>query len=417
MPPTTATPVTATDRSIILDILRGFALLGICIANYAGFSLFIFQNPEQMASFPTATIDKGLAYFHFAFIDGKFYSLFSLLFGIGFSIILLRNQQAGRNPLPLFYRRLLILALIGLAHALLLWDGDILFLYALLGMLLPLFRKCSDKTLLVLWAILIFSPLIIDALKVVSKGKWDISNPVEVIATRVDSRNGITENNYRNWLVVHDDYRSILKWTQGGFFWRWEGLLGSNRLPKVLGMFLLGLYVGRNLIYARLEENIPLLKKVQRWGFVIGLPASLAFAWFHFDQQGLPKPIGLVDTLFYAVSVVPLSLAYTATLCLLWLKPAWKKRLEVLAPAGRMALTNYLLQSVLGILIFYGIGLGLGAKTGPALFIPIALGVYCVEVACSHLWLRYFRYGPVEWIWRQLTYGKKLKLRRETDSV
>jgi uncharacterized protein len=325
MQPTPAIPISPDERSDILDVLRSFALMGICIANYAVFSLFIFQKPEQMASLPTFTIDKWLAYFQYAFILGKFYSLFSLLFGIGFSIILLRNQQAGRNPLPIFYRRLFILMLIGIAHALLFWDGDILLLYALLGMVLPLFRKFTDRTLLILWVVLIFTPLIFDVVKVISGGEWDLSNPLRAKAMSFDQQIGITENNMSSWLIVNNNYSDILKWNQSGFFWRWEFLISGNRLPKVLGMFLLGLYVGRKLIYARLEENKILLKKVQRLGFMIGVPASIVYAYFELDHQGLPKPIALTDTFFYAVSVVPMSLAYTATLSLLWLKPAWKK--------------------------------------------------------------------------------------------
>ena len=102
-----------------------------------------------MAALRTATIDRWLGWFHFAFIDGKFYSLFSLLFGIGFSIIFLRNKNEGRNGLAVFYRRMFILLIFGFCHSLLLWDGDILMFYAVVGMLLPLFRNCSNKTLLI----------------------------------------------------------------------------------------------------------------------------------------------------------------------------------------------------------------------------------------------------------------------------
>lgn len=409
----TPLPIQQHERSDILDCLRGFALLGIFMANCAVFSMYVFLPQEQMKAMPTALPDLILTYFHFIWIDGKFYSLFSLLFGIGFSIIFIRSQQAGRNPLTIFYRRLLILALLGLAHTFLLWDGDILFVYAVCGAFLPLFRNCTDRTLIIWWAALIFSPLLVDLGVVLSNGKWQLALPVRKLAEEIDAYHGITQENFPTWLIDHHDYKSIHEFVQGGFFWRWEYLISSNRLPKVVGMFLLGLYVGRNLIFKNLEQHKPLLKKVQRWGFIIGIPASLAFAWFELDGYHLPAATGLLDTLFYTLSVVPLSLAYTTAFCLLWLKPNWKQRLLVFAPAGRMALTNYLMQTVIGIIIYYGVGFGLGAKFGPTIYYPIAIAVFCLQIPLSKLWLTYFRFGPLEWIWRMLTYGKVMPLRNQ----
>lgn len=410
-------PTSHRNRAEILDILRGFALLGICVANYPFLSLYIFQTPEIMAAMPTATIDHWLKYFHFTFIDGKFYTLFSLLFGIGFSIIYLRSRQPNQSGLKIVYRRLLILMLIGIAHLLLLWEGDILFLYALMGLLLPLFKNVSDKKLLQYWVILILSPLLFDALKVVSENRWNLANPLQAIALQFSAIDGITPETFGTWLMRHTQYKDLLLYNQSGFFWRYQELLDNNRFPKVMGMFLLGLYVGRKLIFQNLEENRTLLKKVQRWGFLIGLPGSMVFAWLVLDEKGLPAPIGLADTLFYAISVVPMSLAYTTTLCLWYLTPGGKKHLRIFAASGRMALTNYLMQSLLAIWIFYGIGFGLGAKTGLFFVILIALSVYIFQILFSTLWLKYFQYGPLEWLWRQLTYGTRLPLLKKAVTV
>jgi uncharacterized protein len=408
-------PVSSAQRAEVLDILRGIALLGICIANYPMFSLYIFQTPEVWAAMPTAAIDQGIAYFHFIFVDGKFYSLFSLLFGIGFSIILLRSEQAGKNGLTIFYRRLFILLCIGLAHIFLLWEGDILLLYALLGMSLPLFRNVSDRKLLIIFAALILSPLLFDVLKVATNNAWNISLGAEEKAEKLDTFYGITEDNFGAWQAVHTRYIDMFHYNQSAFFWRWHHLLDSNRLPKVLGMFLLGLYAGRKLIYKNLQENVNLFKKVQRWGFIVGLPASVLYAYLELDTVSLPKPFALLDTFFYAISVVPMSLAYTATICLLYLNPTYLKNLKIFAAPGRMALTNYLLQTLFGILIFYGVGFGLGATMGLTYVIIIAFAVYLFEVLFSHLWLSYFQYGPMEWMWRQLTYGKRLYIKKQTD--
>ena len=402
------------DRAEILDILRGIALFGICLANYPSLSLYVFQKPEVKGAMPTAAIDKWLAYFHFAFIDGKFYTLFSLLFGIGFSVILLRKGTGGINRLLLFYRRLVVLTIIGLAHALLLWEGDILLLYALIGLLLPLFRNVKDKNLLIIWAILILSPILLDLFKGLTHNRFNPANFFERKAIESENFYGITGDNYRNWHAVHTDYQSMFNANQANFFWRWEGLLNSNRIPKVLGMFLLGFYAGRKMIYARLEENTVLIKKVQRWGFTIGLPFSLAHAYAELNNIG-KGPIELLHSVFYALSVVPLSLAYTATICLWYLNPGGLKRLQIFAAPGRMALTNYILQTIIAVIIFYGIGLGWGAKIGVTYVFLISLAVYFFEMIFSHVWLKYFEYRPVEWIWRQLTYGKILKMRKTAD--
>ena len=409
-------PVALTERAAILDILRGIALFGICLANYPILSLYIFQGDEVKAAMSTAAVDHWIPWVELSLIDGKFYSLFSLLFGIGFSVILLRHRAKGKSGLGYFYRRLIILAVIGLAHAFLIWNGDILFLYALIGIFLPLFRNVKDKTLVITWAVLIFSPVLFDLFKGLTDNKYNPANFFLRNAIATGTKYGITEENFSTWLAVKTTYSDVLKFNHSGFFWRWEGLFNSNRLPKVLGMFLLGLYTGRKMIYAKLEEHVPLLKKVQKWGFIIGLPSGIGHAYVELHQ--LPEgPIGLLHPLFYALNVVPLSLAYTATICLWYLKPGGRKRLSIFAAPGRMALTNYILQSCIGILLFYGIGLGFGARTPLTYVIVIVILVYTFEIIFSHLWLRYFNYGPIEWIWRQLTYGKRLKLRRERAEI
>lgn len=139
-----ALPVSSDERSEILDILRGFALFGVMLDNLFGFTGWGFLPPDTKQALPTWTADAITGTLEQVFINGKFYSLFSLLFGVGFSIILERNLQRGINPLRVFYRRLFILLGIGAGHLFLLWEGDILFLYALIGFSLPLFRHLRD---------------------------------------------------------------------------------------------------------------------------------------------------------------------------------------------------------------------------------------------------------------------------------
>src|SRR5215204_1313054 len=402
----TALPVLQTERAGILDSLRGFAILGIFLDNIFGFTGYGFFTQPMREALPTWPADGILGLCELAFVKGKFYSLFSLLFGIGFSIILIRNEQKGINPLKIFYRRLVILLLIGAGHLVLLWEGDILMLYALIGMLLPLFRKFSDKALLIWAAALILSPILIDTVKILLHVKT--GDFIEAIAKRIDTSNGVpTDNSYAQYLYKEGSgWKEWRNWQRSGFFWRYSDLIESNRIPKVLGMFLLGFYAGRKMIYLQLENYVPLLKKLRKWGFIIGLPASIALAYFEIDEKNIPHPLGLIETALYAISVVPLSLAFVSSICLQWIKKKGNTKWKLLAPVGRMALTNYLMQTIIGITLFYGVGLGFGGNIGPCVFFPIAFGIYILQIIYSNLWFKYFNYGPMEWIWRQLTYWK-----------
>src|SRR4026209_815216 len=185
----TALPVLQNERSDILDVLRGFALLGVLLDNIFGFTGWGFFTQSMREALPPWPADGIVGLSEQTFINGKFYSLFSLLFSIGFSIILIRNEQKGINPLKIFYRRLFILLLIGAGHLLLLWEGDILFLYALIGMILPLFRKCSDKALLIIAGSLILSPIILDCISILIHSKF--GSGLEEIAISVDKKNGV----------------------------------------------------------------------------------------------------------------------------------------------------------------------------------------------------------------------------------
>ncbi|MDR1886482.1 MAG: DUF418 domain-containing protein [Prevotellaceae bacterium] len=392
------------NRYRILDVLRGIALLGICLANFPEFSLYTFQREEVAEAMPTANIDRIIKYLQYIFIDGKFYSLFSILFGIGFSVMMSKSL---RNNLTVFYRRMVILVLIGFLHLMFVWSGDILLLYALLGMLLPLFRNVSDKKLLIVAASLIFFPVVMDALK--SVYRFDLAAPAIRTTEYFNRKNGITDENFGVWLVNGESYSDVLKFLVSGAFIRIREFVDGNRVFKVLGLFLIGLYIGRNRIYAELKNHKTLLKKIRLYGFAAGLPVSVFYAWDSLNGN----PLGLTGHAFvYAISVVPVSLAYISSVCLWHLKNKNPKIFDILAAPGRMALTNYIAQSVFGMIIFYGTGFGLGAAMGLVHVELIAAGVFLFQILYSYVWLRYLQFGPLEWIWRMLTYGKLLKLTR-----
>ena len=395
------------ERFAILDILRGIALLGICLANFGELSLYTFQPDSVTASMPTASVDNVVRFFQYFLIDGKFYTLFSLLFGIGFSILLDNCQKSGRNGNSVFYRRMTILALIGLLHLVMLWAGDILLLYALLGMLLPLMRKVSNRKLLAASVILLLVPIFIDAFSELTDGRYSLMMPVNKAVDYFHAQAGIDSENFGTWLRDGQSYSDVLRFNLAGSFIRIGEFIEGNRILKVFGLFLLGLYVGRKRLYADISGNRDLLRKVRNYGFAIGIPASLIYAWNAIADHS----IGITgSSALYAISVVPMGLAYAATIYLWYDRSRIKKRLTPLANTGRMALTNYIGQSIAGMIIYYGIGFGLGASMGLIYVQLIAVGVFILQMVFSNMWLKYFQYGPLEWIWRMLTYGKVLKL-------
>ena len=403
-----AGPVTERQRYIILDALRGFALLGIAIANFPEFSLWTFLSEEATAAMPTAQVDGVVRWAEYLLVDGKFYTLFSLLFGIGFSIIIGNAEKRGANGFRIFYRRMTVLLVMGLLHLIFLWSGDILALYALMGMLLPLFRNCSNKTLLQWAAFLLLLPIGVDAvveLKNLQPASWFYDKMWYWCGVY-----GITEDRYAYWLQEQTTYAGMFQFLVQGAFERMTEFIDGNRYFKVLGLFVLGFYIGRNRLYTQLEEMRPLLRKVLAVGLAWGLPLSFVYAYSCMEHH----PWGLTaHTALYTFSVFPLAFGYVATIALAYLRFGETSLTRFFAAPGRVALSCYIGQTLFGILIFYGVGFGLGAHIGLVWVLLITLAVFLVEVLLAHLRLRHFHYGSLEWIWRMLTYGKYIKLRKK----
>ena len=392
-------PTQTWERAQILDALRGFALLGIALANFPEFALWTFLTPAQQAALPMSALDARVHYILYMLVDGKFYTIFSLLFGVGFSLILARHSRT------LFMRRMLILAAIGAAHLLLLWSGDILLLYALCGMLLVCFTPISDKWLLRIAVALLLLPVGLDAIQEATHTDW--AAPCYQAWWDEASRRGITEQNFALWLHDAQDYGAIHAFLMQGAFERvWE-FVGGHRVPKVLGLFLLGYLIGKHKLYNRLNE-LP-LKRVLRLSLLVGAPTSVLYAWS--ATHGHLFGSQTVHSLLYAVSVVPMALAYISGLCLY--SRSNPHLFDFLCPAGRMALTCYLTQTLVGIALFYGVGLALGTQLPLVLVEVIAAATFLVQTLCCRLWLALFRFGPLEWLWRMLTYRRYFPLRNE----
>lgn len=402
------TPTLPGERIGILDVLRGIAIFGILIGNMQWFSGYGFMPPEITLDWAVA--DKAAQFLVHFFIEGKFYSIFSFLFGYGFAIQIAKADERGDTGAALFKRRLVWLLVIGLLHAYLLWYGDILSVYAAMGFLLVLFRKKPTEALLK-WAIVLMVFPVIFYLFLYTL--FIAFVPQEALAsigaaqTEMWTRSmGLVPGG--GWFEIFKGHNMTL------IVGRYAGLIFEMRLPKVLAMFLLGLYAHRKGYFNDLAKHRTFVTRVAVYGLILGLIGNIAFAALAGKEAVLPPtPAGIIGVISYAFGVPALALFYIAAVALLWQSDRMRRLLNIFAPVGQLAMTNYLLQTLVCVFIFYGYGFGLYGSVRPSYTIAIAATIFLFQIIFSAVWLRWFRFGPMEWIWRQLTYKKRLTLTRQ----
>ena len=400
-------PVQATERIDALDILRGWAVFGIILADV---DIFFKITPGT---------DHVLNALHNLFVVDKFWPLFSFLFGLGFAMQIARAESRGHAFVSLYRRRLLALLLFGLANGLLLlhaWRGEILVRYALCGFLLLLFRNCSPKTLLLAAALCMLTPRVYDAV-LAGRHQYRLDNPQtaaqavrEEARRRAESRvwDGEFERARRE-----GDYFALMKFRAKWWTVNFTSLrFYLHQLQFPFALFLIGLYAGRRQIFENLPANLPLVRQVMRWGLGLGLVGQAV----EFVSEKLPNPAWPYFTRHAGSLLEPfadaaLSFCYAAAVVLLAQHAGWRRFLSPLAAPGRMALTNYLLQSVAFAILCPVYALGLFQQVRPAPAWGIAVVIFGVQLLISVWWLPRFRFGPAEWLWRTLTYGKLQPMR------
>lgn len=397
-------PTSSAERHHVLDALRGFALFGIFLANIRFFSGWEYLGQAQRAELSGNAYGL-LDFLHLAVIDGKFYTLFAFLFGLGFALQLQRLEGRGMAATRIYLRRTTILLGFGLLHLFVFWVGDILTPYALLGFILLAAREWSDRSVLIIAVLALLAPMFGYALFWIfdvdqSLGLYGLAHtmmPPGAQDPMVDL--GLTDWSER---LQSSFALGVLRFGHLFDTWRW---------PKLFAIMLLGLWAGRRLVRGELLADTRLLVGVLIIGGLGGAIAGPILA--SLDGIGFARPHsmdGLFAVIAYTFAVIPLGLAYAAGFVLLWRKAS--RLLRLLAAPGRMALTNYLGQTVIGLTVFYGIGLNQGGQWSIQALLAFACAVYALQVVFSHLWLRWFQYGPMEWLWRVLTYGSAPRLRR-----
>ena len=416
-----ARPVKSSERLLLLDVLRGFALCGVFLSNtVTQFSGQVFV-PRQAA--PTdSPLEPVLDTVLGVLVNGKFLTLFTFLFGLGFSIQLSRATERGLPITPLYSRRLGVLLLIGLVHLLGFWHGDILHFYAVIGFLLLAFRHRSDRTVLT-WAaaLLLVVPLLVPV--IARFGPLLVLGPEAATALSRAARASGAELRAQTFAALSTGTFLEAQLASASYALRtyWRPLLVVD-VAVILGKFLLGLLAGRYALLHDVQRRRAWHHRLLGWGLVLGALGHGAIAGLqHLRALGLLDPAKdhgmLLMAWLHELGFLGLAAVYVAGLALLFQHPAWRRALSVLAPAGRMTLTNYLTQTVLGLCLFQGYGLGLMGRLPPSRLVALAAVILAAQVALSRAWLARFHFGPAEWLWRSLTYGLPQPLRRHPARV
>jgi uncharacterized protein len=368
-------PVAPGERIFALDVIRGFALFGVLLA----YALWNLGSPGEETF---SQSERVLNWVLTVLVDTKAYTLFATLFGFGFSIQLIRAESRGGSFVPVYRRRLLALMGIGFAHAFLLRNGDILVPYAVMGFVLLLFRKASNKMLLAGAIFALIFPYLAQAVLEYSGGQ---------LPKRPEPA-GLS--------YLHENALWVFYWYKTAAF-EW-----SQSLP----MFFFGLYLGRRYFQQNTFVNPQKLGFIIIGGLVFGLLAYAAIEWLAVPQGQKPS-FGqvILSRQLWKIHAWALAAFYASSLLWLLRYPSWQKLFAPLAAVGRMALTNYLMQAV--IIVPVCIIYGLFDNVTPGIGLLLALDVWIFQILLSVWWFKHFRFGPVEWFWRRLTYGQKQPMR------
>jgi uncharacterized protein len=382
-----------------VDAVRGFALFGVLLVNMYNFGAY---SPEW-----TGSVDRVFSTLMHSVFETKSWRLFSLLFGFGFALQLARAMSQAGGSLWFYVRRLLVLFVFGMAHALI-FDGDILMEYALLGFILVAFRNVRLRTLLVLACIL---PAAFPIGNLIHTETAD-----ELVAQLEDTMPLDEQREDHPYLgspmEVFEENAAVIPPRI------WSNLHGPESSLAIFSMFLLGLYVGRARILHDPEPHLPLIRRVFGWGIGIGVLGALTewllkqmFGYGVFARSTASDGVGFFGDMLFAYSSTALALGCGAGIVLLSQIPYWQPILRPFQNLGRMALTVYLSGTVMFTTLFYGYGFGQLYLLGPAATTAYAVVFIAILALFSTWWLNRFRFGPAEYLWRNVTYLELQPLR------
>lgn len=390
-------PPTA-ERLALLDSLRALALFGVILMNM-GATVMRFAGADVMASAGTA--DFAVMGVDLVFVLGKARSAFAFLFGLGFAILMLRADARGGGFGRFYVRRMMALLAFGVFNQLFLFWGDILVTYALLGLLLLSLRDWPDRAMLRAGLVLVIAPPLLAGLIEAATGR---ALPALLAADpEANARLGA--------IYAGSDYLAVIMANAPQPLMRWANQTAHVLVYDIglLGLFLLGAWTARKGVHLDIAAHRALLRRVMLWFGPAGLLLCIGYAtrFAGYEPEGVMR--GVLTAAYAGLPL--LALAYLAGLALLFARRGARFQ-ALLAPAGRMALTNYLASGAIGGWLFYGYGLGLMNHVGILAINGIAVALFAALLLFSHLWLARFRLGPAEWLWRSASYRAWQPLRR-----
>ncbi len=397
----TIAPTSPSERIIALDVLRGVAVLGILIMNIQSFAMIeaAYMNPKAYGDL------QGLNYWVWMlshiFADQKFIAIFAILFGAGIVLLTKRSESKSQSAAGLHYRRTFWLLIIGLMHAYLLWHGDILVTYGICALIVFLFHKTSPNKLLIIGLITISMASLIYFLLAWSVQYW----PQEAV-----------QNTMASWKPGEEYIAGEIEIYQGGWLKQM-----AHRIPSSLyfqsfvfvirngwlsgGLMLLGMVLfKRGVLTAQCSKGFYL--KSACLGFGVGLPILIYGVYRNFSADWSLDFFMFLGWQFKYWGSLFLSFGYIALIMFIYKSIQSERVFRPLAAVGRMAFTNYLLATIICTFIFYGHGLGLFGMLERKEQILIVIGVWVLQLIGSPIWLKYFKFGPIEWLWRSLTYSR-----------
>ena len=404
-------PIDPRRRIEAIDMVRGFALFGVLLVN-----MFNFGTDPLVWNEPIDEIAWSVKRF---FFETKSWRLFSFLFGFGFALQLIRAEERGSKFAPVYIRRLIILFVIGAAHALI-YHGDILMLYAELGLLLVLFRKVPPKLLLILSVCLL-------AVFPIGRAATSLLEPTQTTLTtdysvRLEEATARIEERRRTHVYAVGSMREVMA-VNAHLANPFSIPLDPESSLAIFAMFLLGLYVGRRRIFHDIPKHMQLIRRVFWWGLPIGLVCmgaerilNATTGYEVFDEQQATMLLQLFGDVLFAYGSTLLALGYAAGITLLAQHHRGRRLLAPLGATGRLALTVYLSGSIMTGMLLYGYAFGNAFWLGPAAVTGYAVLFFAIQIVFCVWWANRFRFGPMEWLWRALTYLKFPYMRLQEQS-
>lgn len=456
-------------RIDVMDAIRGLALLGIFLMNIEWFVRPIVEMGTGVDQ-KQSGIDWLASWFIYVFVQGKFWTLFSILFGMGFSVMFSRRRGDTKGFIPLYLRRILGLFTFGFCHYVFVWTGDILHAYAIAGLALLLLVTRSwlvasvyavlaiisvaiisaESAILILalcafstfmgwalrkdnvaryfqWGVALYAlPMVVALLVTSASAIWPSSNsaksPIakaqhqEILEYRKEQ---IEAQEKQNTVYSSGTYRDLWHYHISKFRKDFDASLGLAF--QVLPLFLIGVWFARSGIATDPDLHRKKLLLILRWSACLGLvgvgTSIFITSSFPFPEPEVANPMAQSAKIMSALGSLPLSLFYFTGLVLLFQSLRARRLLSLFIPAGKMALSNYIGASLISAFCFFGFGIGYWGQVPRSGQVVFVLIVFILQMMASHWWMKRFEFGPLEWLWRGITYLKMPKLRKAQPSI